>query len=193
MDIEKLSFFISCLLTVDTQKSNKTYDKSFWDSFRQSISHIAQILYIPNAEKLWKLIEPSANTSNEKDNNSTLKFKASSQNQERLIEAKNEEEDDEMIPTTDIGTQTSFYLSEVDPMKMENDVILSNFCDQDERLVCLVCYKIFNSNVEKDLIAFKKHLSSHKKASLKKVKVLQRASRSESPSYSDGISEGKST
>ena len=193
MDIEKLSFFISCLLTVDTRKSNKTYDKSFWDSFRQSISHIAQILYIPNAEKLWKLIEPTANTSNEKGDNSTLKFKASSQNQERLIEAKNEEEDDEMIPTTDIGTQTSFYLSEVDPMKMENDVILSNFCDQDERLVCLVCYKIFNSNVEKDLIAFKKHLSSHKKASLKKVKVLQRASRSESPSYSDGISEGKST
>ena len=38
----------------------------------------------------------------------------------------------EVIPTFDIGTQTSFYLSEVDPLTLEDDVILSNFCDQDQ-------------------------------------------------------------
>ena len=92
----------------------------------------------------------------------------------------------EIINTFDIGTQTSFYLSEVDPLTLEDDVILSNFCDQDHRLVCLVCYKIFPS-IDQDLINFKKHLSSHKKASLRKVRVHQRPSSSESPCYSDDL------
>ena len=112
-------------------------------------------------------------------------------NKERLDNFVNEDEDDEIIPTIDIGTQTSFYLSEVDPMTLEDDVLLANFCDQDERLVCLVCYKIFPSTVEQDLAIFKKHLSSHKKASLKKVRVHQRPSSSISPCYSDDVNHGK--
>lgn len=76
-------------------------------------------------------------------------------------------------------------------MTLEDEVILANFCDQDERLVCLVCYKIFPTNIEQDLALFKKHLSSHKKASLKKVKVLQRADGSISPCYSDEEHHGK--
>ena len=144
---------------------------------------MSDALHLSNLDSIWNLIETQPNTAL----NESHKLSKSTTEISRLarIEVCNNDEV-EVIPTIDIGTQTSFYLSEVDPLSLEDDVILSNFCDQDQRLVCLVCYKIFPS-IDQDLVIFKQHLSSHKKASLRKVRVHQRPSRSESPCYSDDL------
>ena len=110
-------------------------------------------LNISSSDSFKNIIEHSTRIINQ---NKEL-LSSNTLNKERLDNFVNEDEDDEIIPTIDIGTQTSFYLSEVDPMTLEDDVLLANFCDQDERLVCLVCYKIFPSTVEQDLAIFKKH------------------------------------
>ena len=189
LDIPQFSIFLSRLLTFDLKPTS--CDKAYWQSFHQSIGHVADALNVPILESIWDLIKHEKNIGNEIHEKIPTRNKNRIVNVEKTEEFVNEEEDNEIVPTIDIGTQTSFYLSEVDPLTLEDDVILSNFCDQDERLVCLVCYKIFSSNIEQDLVLFKKHLSGHKKASLKKVRVHQRPSCSESPCYSDDVCHGK--
>ena len=189
LNIPQFSIFLSRLLTFDLKQNAKSYDKAYWQSFHQSIVHVAGALNAPILEAIWDLHKQTIGS--EANENISTKDKNRILNIENTDELLYDEEDNEIIPTIDIGTQTSFYLSEVDPLTLEDDVILANFCDQDERLVCLVCYKIFSSNNEQDLALFKKHLSGHKKASLKKVRVHQRPSCSESPCYSDGICHGK--
>ena len=151
----------------------------------------ANQFYIVSANGHGPRTSPRRPTSTPTAGRPEMRSNQAAPNVEKTEEFVIDEEDPDIIPTTDIGTQTSFYLSEVDPLTLEDDVILANFCDQDERLVCLVCYKIFSSNIEQDLALFKKHLSGHKKASLKKVRVLQRPSCSESPCYSDDVCHGK--
>ena len=162
-----------------------------WNSFYRRFLEVDKHLNVLSCDALRNIIESQTSITQPSNLRSSLKTKETNLNVDKNYDCENDGEDDEIIPTIDIGTQTSFYLSEVDPMTLEDDVILANFCDQDERLVCLVCYKIFPSNIEQDLALFKKHLSSHKKASLKKVKVLQRKSSSVSPCYSDDIHPGK--
>ena len=46
----------------------------------------------------------------------------------------------------------------IDAKDMNEDIIKKNFCDQDGRLVCLICYKIFNKN---SFELFKSHFKTH--------------------------------
>ena len=185
LNIPRFTIFLKRLFTFDLKSSSETQNSFYWQAFLQTIVHVANALNLSNLDSIWNLIKTQPKIH-------TLDYDLSQKTQKRIgkTEVSNNEEDEEMVPTIDIGTQTSFYLSEVDPLTLEDDVILSNFCDQDQRLVCLVCYKIFPSN-DQDLDIFKKHLSSHKKTSLRKVRVHQRPSRSESPCYSDDL-HGKS-
>ena len=185
------------MLQENIKQSSRSNSVANWHSFHHCFSHVVKEFGASSCSEFQEILGNQINVPQSGiDEEIPPKTKAVNLQTEKDYESDNEldddddEDDDEMVPTTDIGTQTSFYLSEVDPMTLQDDVILTNFCDQDERLVCLVCYKIFPSNIEQDLALFKKHLAGHKKTSLKRVKVLQKTS-SVSPCYSDDVNQGK--
>ena len=180
LNIARFTTFLKQLFTFDLKSSSEARNSFFWQTFLRTIVHVSDALHLSNLDSIWNLIETRPNINDLNNDVSKNKSKIGQLDKKEVCD----DDEVELIPTFDIGTQTSFYLSEVDPLTLEDDVILSNFCDQDHRLVCLVCYKIFPS-IDQDLINFKKHLSSHKKASLRKVRVHQRPSSSESPCYSD--------
>ena len=60
------------------------------------------------------------------------------------------------------------YLSDVDIPSLSNETISENFSDQHARLVCLICYKIFNPE---DHSQYKNHIQNHTKSALKRVKI----------------------
>ena len=55
--------------------------------------------------------------------------------------------------------QISTTLTELNVMQLSDKTIVQNFSNQDGKLVCLVCYQIFTSNL--DLSSFRQHLSTH--------------------------------
>ncbi len=58
-------------------------------------------------------------------------------------------------------------LSDVDIMSLSDDTISDNFSDQHARLVCLICYKIFPPG---QVVSYKEHVFSHKRAALSKIR-----------------------
>ena len=60
-----------------------------------------------------------------------------------------------------------------DPMSLDNSTLVENFSDQEQRLVCLVCYKIFAREEPKSkwFSSFKRHLSSHPQSALKRIQI----------------------
>ena len=61
-------------------------------------------------------------------------------------------------------------LSDVDISSISDRTILENFSDQEARLVCLVCYKIFGPE---EYSSFRSHVTNHKRSALSKVRLRQ--------------------
>ena len=64
----------------------------------------------------------------------------------------------------------SACLSDVDISSISDRTILENFSDQEARLVCLVCYKIFGPE---EYSSFRSHVTNHKRSALSKVRLRQ--------------------
>ena len=64
----------------------------------------------------------------------------------------------------------SACLSDVDISSISDRTILENFSDQEARLVCLVCYKIFGPE---EYSGFRSHVTNHKRSALSKVRLRQ--------------------
>ena len=72
-----------------------------------------------------------------------------------------EEDDDE---------QTSLELNQSNIEKLSDEDFQGNFSDQEGRLVCLVCYKMFQPN---NFLLLRRHLTTHPDSLLKKISVQQ--------------------
>ena len=73
-----------------------------------------------------------------------------------------------MPPSSDEAA--SQCLSDVDISSISDRTILENFSDQEARLVCLVCYKIFGPE---EYATFRSHVTNHKRSALSKVRLRQ--------------------
>ena len=73
-----------------------------------------------------------------------------------------------MPPSSDDAA--SQCLSDVDISSISDRTILENFSDQEARLVCLVCYKIFGPE---EYATFRSHVTNHKRSALSKVRLRQ--------------------
>ena len=60
------------------------------------------------------------------------------------------------------------YLSEFDLESLDDQILTANFSDQEGRLVCLVCYKIFGAQHHS---AFRNHLTAHPRAMTRRIKL----------------------
>ena len=58
----------------------------------------------------------------------------------------------------------------MDISSISDRTILENFSDQEARLVCLVCYKIFGPE---EYSSFRSHVTNHKRSALSKVRLRQ--------------------
>lgn len=75
-----------------------------------------------------------------------------------------EEEDDDAFEEQEL----------VDPMTLDDQTLIENFSDQEQRLVCLVCYQIFTAIQHQDdnfCQSFRTHLASHTKSALKEIRI----------------------
>lgn len=64
--------------------------------------------------------------------------------------------------------EDTFLLSDVDIDSLSKEVLNENFSDQNARLVCLICYKIFGSQ---EHVKYKEHMTRHTQLELKKVPI----------------------
>ncbi len=61
-------------------------------------------------------------------------------------------------------------LSDVDIASIPDSTIVENFSDQEARLVCLVCYKIFGPS---EYSSFRSHVVNHTRSALSKIRLRQ--------------------
>ena len=62
----------------------------------------------------------------------------------------------------------SLCLTDVDILSLDEDTLDTNFTDQDARLVCLVCYKIFPPGQHEQ---YRTDVSGHPRAALAKIHI----------------------
>ncbi|TRY74503.1 hypothetical protein TCAL_01664 [Tigriopus californicus] len=66
------------------------------------------------------------------------------------------------------ANEDTFLLSDVDIDSLSEEILNENFADQNARLVCLICYKIFGSQ---EHVKYKEHMTQHTQLELKRVPV----------------------
>ena len=80
---------------------------------------------------------------------------------------------EEILLSDVVDEETQLLLN---PIELDDRTLVDNFSDQDQRLVCLVCYKIFQNDFpDHDAFfrSFKEHLETHSKSQLKKIKIIK--------------------
>jgi len=80
---------------------------------------------------------------------------------------------EEILLSDVVDEETQLLLN---PIELDDRTLVDNFSDQDQRLVCLVCYKIFQNDFPDNgafFRSFKEHLETHSKSQLKKIKIIK--------------------